>query len=114
VRVLEVHALPRSLYKSSGRMLPVAKFIVQDWEAIADFGIGSSYRPSRLHKLKGRYDNPMPESTISLQSGTKNWASLLSHVAPPFVNYFIQLHYKLNKYFCYLQYTINMSKGCSY
>jgi hypothetical protein len=78
--------LPRPLQplprKPSGRMLPVAKFLVQDWEALADSVIGSLYRPSRPHKLTGRYVNPKPESTISLQSGTKNCASLLSHVAP--------------------------------
>jgi hypothetical protein len=43
----------------------VAKFLVPDWEDIVDSGIGLSHRPTRLHRLAGRYDNPMPESTIS-------------------------------------------------
>jgi hypothetical protein len=44
----------------------VAKFIVPDWGDKAGSGVRlSSYRPARLHRLTGRYDNPMPESTIS-------------------------------------------------
>jgi hypothetical protein len=35
---------------------PVAKFLIRE---------GLSYRPARLHRLAGRYDNPMPESSIS-------------------------------------------------
>jgi hypothetical protein len=31
-------------------------------------GIRLSYRPARLHRLAGRYDNPMPESTLSPSS----------------------------------------------
>jgi hypothetical protein len=34
-----------------------------------------SYRPASVCSLAGRYDNPMPESTISPQSGTKNLAT---------------------------------------
>ncbi len=30
-----------------------------------DSGIGLSYRPPRLYRLAVRYDNPMPESSIS-------------------------------------------------
>ncbi len=37
-----------------------------------DSGIGMSYRPASLCSLAGRYDNPMPESTLSPQSGTMN------------------------------------------
>ncbi len=40
-----------------------AKFIVSDWGDKVDFGIGLSYRPTRLHRRACRYDNPMPEST---------------------------------------------------
>jgi hypothetical protein len=40
-------------------------FSVPDWEDIVDSGIGLSYRLGRLHKLAGRYDNPVPKSTIS-------------------------------------------------
>ncbi len=38
----------------------VAKFIVSDWGNKVDSGIGLSYRPATLHRLAGRYDNPMP------------------------------------------------------
>ncbi len=44
---------------------------------IVDSGIELSYRPASLYSLSGRYDNPMPESTVSLQSGTRNLASIL-------------------------------------
>jgi hypothetical protein len=53
----------------------VAKFLVPDWGELVDSGIGLSYRSAGLHKLAGRYDNPMPESTIFPQSATKNLAS---------------------------------------
>jgi hypothetical protein len=43
----------------------VSKFIVPDWGNKVNSGIGLSYRPARLHRLAGRYDNPMTESTIS-------------------------------------------------
>ncbi len=39
---------------------------------IVDSGIGLLYRPASLFSLGGRYDNPMPESTLSPQSGTMN------------------------------------------
>jgi hypothetical protein len=48
---------------------PEANFLVPDWEDIA--GIGLSYMPARLHRMTGRYDNHMPESAISPQSGLK-------------------------------------------
>ncbi len=35
----------------------VAKFIVSDWGDKVGSGIGFSYRPARLHRLAGRYDN---------------------------------------------------------
>ncbi len=56
-------------------MQAVAKFIVPDWGDKVDAGIGLSYLPARLHGLAGRYDNPMPESTISPQRGTMNLAT---------------------------------------
>jgi hypothetical protein len=34
-----------------------------DWGDKIDSGIGLSYRPIRLHRQAGRYDNPMPEPT---------------------------------------------------
>ena len=43
---------------------PVAKFIVPERWEIVDSGIGT-----------GQYDNPTPESTLSHQSGTMNFAS---------------------------------------
>ena len=44
----------------------VAKFIVPDWRHKVDYGIELSYRPvAGLHRLAGRYDNPMTESTLS-------------------------------------------------
>ncbi len=45
---------------------PVAKFKVPDWGDKVDTGIGFLYRPVRLQRLAGRYDNPMPKSTIYL------------------------------------------------
>jgi hypothetical protein len=48
----------------------VAKFIVPDWGDKVDSSIGLSYRTTRLHRLAGRYDKPMPESTLSPHSGT--------------------------------------------
>ncbi len=44
-----------------------------------DSGIGLSYRPAILYWLTGRYDNPMPESTISPSQGL--WIWLLERVA---------------------------------
>jgi hypothetical protein len=43
----------------------VAKFIVPDWGDKVNSGKGLSYLPAKLHRLAGRYDNPMPKSTIS-------------------------------------------------
>ncbi len=42
---------------------------------IVDSGIGFSYRPASLCSLAGRYDNPMPESTVCPQSGTTKLAT---------------------------------------
>jgi hypothetical protein len=44
----------------------VAKFKVPDWGDKVNSGMGLSYRPARLHRLAGRYENSMPESTIYL------------------------------------------------
>ncbi len=53
-------------------MCTVAKFVVPDWRVIVDSGMGLlSYRPARLHRLAGRYENPMPESTISPSQGLR-------------------------------------------
>jgi hypothetical protein len=54
---------------------PLAKFIVPDWENIVDSVIGFSYRPVRLYRMAGRYDNPMPVNYIP-QSGTINFATV--------------------------------------
>jgi hypothetical protein len=45
---------------------------------IVDSGMGCSYRPARLLRMAGQYDNPMPESTISPESVTKNLATGLT------------------------------------
>ncbi len=56
---------------------PVAKFIVSDWGDKVDSGVGLSYRRGQatVHRLAGRYDNPMPESTISPSKGLRIWPS---------------------------------------
>jgi hypothetical protein len=44
----------------------VAEFIVADWGDKVNSGTGLFYRPARLQRLAGRYDNNlMPELTIS-------------------------------------------------
>jgi hypothetical protein len=45
--------------------IPLDKFIVPDWEDKVDTDIGLSYRHDKLHRLAGRYGNPLPESTMS-------------------------------------------------
>jgi hypothetical protein len=50
----------------------VATFLVPDWGDKVNSGIGLSYRPAMLHRLAGRYDNPMPVNYIP-QSGTMNF-----------------------------------------
>ncbi len=50
-------------------MDPVIKFIVPDWGDKVSSGIGLAYRPARLHRLAGRYDNPVPESSKSPGKG---------------------------------------------
>jgi hypothetical protein len=49
---------------------PVAEFIDPDCGDEVNSGIGLLYRPDRLRALAGRYDNPMPELTLSPQSGS--------------------------------------------
>ncbi len=56
----------------------VAKFLVPDRRDKVDSGIGLSYRPPRLHKLAGRYLNPMPESITSLCQSLRIWPLDLS------------------------------------
>ncbi len=41
-----------------------------------DPDIGLSYRSARLHWLAGRYDNPMPEITLSPSQGSMNSATV--------------------------------------
>jgi hypothetical protein len=45
---------------------------------IVDSGTGLSDLPASLCSLADRYDNPMPESTVSPQSGTKNFATVFT------------------------------------
>ncbi len=47
--------------KISLRSHLITKFIVPDWGDKVHSGIGLSYRHARLHRLAGRYDNPMAE-----------------------------------------------------
>ncbi len=61
----------------------IAKFTVPDWEDKVNSGIGLSYhQPARVHRLAGRYENPMPlpESTISLSRGLWIWLLVFSGV----------------------------------
>ncbi len=49
-----------------------ATFIVPDWGDKVDSNIGLSYLPARLHRLAGRYDNPI---NYIPHSGTMNLAT---------------------------------------
>ncbi len=67
--------IPNRYYTSKGLLLYIyrpegtaAKFLVPDWGEKVDSGVG-------LHWLAGWYDNPLPESTLSLQSETTNLAA---------------------------------------
>ncbi len=53
----------------------VAIFLVPDWGVKADSDIGLSCRHARLPRLASRFNNPVPESTISPHSGTVNLAT---------------------------------------
>ncbi len=60
----------------------VAKFIVNDWGDKVNSGVGLSYRPARLHRLVGRFDNRMPESTTlhpQLRDYEFGWLTLQRH-----------------------------------
>jgi hypothetical protein len=46
---------------------------------MVDSSIGLYCRPTRLQRLAGRYDSPLPYSSISPYSGTKNLVSGLHH-----------------------------------
>jgi hypothetical protein len=62
-----------------GLILPISRGpILSPWLGdIVDSGIGLSCWPANLCSLLGWYDNPMPESTISPQSGTQDLATEL-------------------------------------
>jgi hypothetical protein len=53
------------------RHIRIAEFAVPDWGDKVDSGIGLSYLPATgyTHRLVGRYDNLMPELTISPSKG---------------------------------------------
>jgi hypothetical protein len=51
---------------------PVSEFIDPSLGEKVNSGIGLSYRPARIHGLAGRYDNPMPELTLSPQLESMN------------------------------------------
>ncbi len=64
-RPINSSSSPKKIYSSSQINCP--------WMGAAvDSGIGLTYRPA---SLAGRYYNPMPESTLSPQSGTMNLAA---------------------------------------
>ncbi len=49
---------------------PEEQFIIPSLGGIkVDYGIGLSYRPVRLYRLAGRYDIPVPMSTLSPSKG---------------------------------------------
>jgi hypothetical protein len=56
---------------------PVSEFIDPDWEDNVNSGIRLSYWPARLCGLAGRYDNPMPELTLSPSQESMNSATAL-------------------------------------
>ncbi len=43
----------------------VEQYIDPDWGDKVNSGIGLLYRPARLHRLADRYDNSVPELTVS-------------------------------------------------
>ncbi len=65
---------PALFYGADSKHGPVAKFKVPDWENKVDSGTGLLYRATRLHRLAGRYDNAILESTLSPHSGILNLA----------------------------------------
>jgi hypothetical protein len=71
--VLKIFRFFRRCLGSCFSVQSVAKFLVPDWGDKVDSGF--SYRPGRLHRLAGRYDNPMPVDYI-LKSGTKDLTSI--------------------------------------
>jgi hypothetical protein len=52
---------------------PEDKFIGPDWGYKVEYGMGLSFQPVRLLWLAGRYDNPMPQSTLSPRKGLWIW-----------------------------------------
>ncbi len=62
-------------------MMAEAKSLVPDWEiyCIVDYGIGLSYRSTRLDRLADRFHNPMPQSTtyVSPSQGLRIWPQFL-------------------------------------
>jgi hypothetical protein len=65
----------------------VAKCTVHDWGDIVDSGIGLLYRPARIQRMVGSYDNPMQESTTYMtQSGTMNLGTSFKSFYPKQLN----------------------------
>jgi hypothetical protein len=56
---------------SASKSKQLAKFIEPDRGNKVCSGIGLS--PASLHRMAGRYDNPMPESTTSPLQGLRIW-----------------------------------------
>jgi hypothetical protein len=55
--------------------MPETQFLVPDWGGYSkiDYGVGLLYWPARLHRMAGRYDNPMPWLTLSFSQGLRIW-----------------------------------------
>ncbi len=55
------------------------------------YSVGLSYRPASLSTLASRYDKSMPESTLSPQTGTMNFASVLDSTSVWLIVFIIQI-----------------------
>ncbi len=68
--LLDIYFMEEKAEEGSREKFEV-KFLVLG--EIVDSGIGLSYRPAGLHRLAGRYNNPMPVSTLSPNQGLRIW-----------------------------------------
>ncbi len=77
----------------------VAEFIDPEWEDKINSSIGLSYRPARRHRTAGRYDNPMPELTLSPSPGSMNSKSKSLNIGKHLMT---ELHCRKTWYICIL------------
>jgi hypothetical protein len=79
--ILTITTNYKQIYRNSRTPLPgdantEAQFRVPDWGDKVDYGIGLSYRPVWLHRLAGRYDSHLLQSTLfPPTAGTMNLAT---------------------------------------